>query len=123
MYILQQLQYNCTAYGMYIIAHTLPIQGHLVPGVSLEAVSASVGVKEVPSLESFILDMRQAVILIGVAMAMAESILVYEKFMKDVKKFLNRILGLKLHLQNLVSTYIHVHIYVCMYNPFPTLSM
>lgn len=98
--------YNCTAHGMYsmyVIAHTLPIQGRLVPGVSLDAVSASVGVKEVPFLESFILDMRQAVILIGVAMATAESVLVYEKFMNDVKKFLNRILGLKLHLQNLVS--------------------
>ena len=83
----------------------------MVPGVSLESVSASAGVKEVPSLESFMLDMREAVVLIGVGMAMAESVLVHEKFMKDVKKFLNRILGLKLHMQNLVSvrrTYIHV---------------
>ena len=75
----------------------------------MESVSASAGVKEVPSLESFMLDMREAVVLIGVGMAMAESVLVHEKFMKDVKKFLNRILGLKLHMQNLVSVHTYVH--------------
>lgn len=85
-----------------------------MPGVSLEAVSASAGVKEVPSLESFLLDMRQAVVLIGVAMEMVDSVLVYEKFMKDVTKFLNRILGLKLHVQNMVSI-------LCI--AFPTASM
>lgn len=82
----------------------------------MESVSASAGVKEVPSLESFMLDMREAVVFIGVGMAMVESVLVHEKFMKDVKKFLNRILGLKLHMQNLVSvrTYVHtVHVLYC----------
>ena len=85
-----------------------------MPGVSLEAVSASAGVKEVPSLESFLLDMRQAVVLIGVAMEMVDSVLVYEKFMKDVTKFLNRILGLKLHVQNMVSMYVlHFQLLLC----------
>ena len=79
----------------------------------MESVSASAGVKEVPSLESFMLDMREAVVLIGVGMAMAESVLVHEKFMKDVKKFLNRILGLKLHMQNLVSIRTHAHVLHC----------
>ena len=78
-------------------------QGRLVPGVSLEAVSSSAGVKEVPSLESFFLDMKQAVVFIGVAMEMLDSVLVYEKCIKDVTKFLNRILGLKIHVQNMVG--------------------
>jgi hypothetical protein len=77
-------------------------------GVTLEGICKTAGLSEgeVPTPETFHGEMKEAVLLLGVASGSIDTfVVVFEKELKDVSRFLNRVLGLRIHLQNLLFAY------------------
>ncbi|KAJ8030843.1 Protein FORGETTER 1 [Holothuria leucospilota] len=73
----------------------------LAPGVNLEKI-----LQKDQSFDEFIIEMQESLVLMGVLETM-NSHSIKDSYVKDVSKFLNRILGLKVKKQNMIFNYFY----------------